>query len=75
MAATLTVRLSDAEHRKLRAYAQQHGWSLNEALRRMIGESTAGSAADGLTPGLFDSGDATLARRVDEELADGLGVA
>jgi hypothetical protein len=74
MAATLTVRLSDEEHRKLRAYAHQHGYSLNEALRRMIGESTAGSAADGLTPGLFDSGDATLARRVDEELPNGFGL-
>lgn len=73
MTATLTVRLSDEEHRKLRAYAQQHGFSLNEALRRMIGESTAGSAADGMTPGLFDSGDTTLAGRVDEELAHGFG--
>lgn len=73
MAATLTVRLSDDEHRKLRAYAQQHGWSLNEALRRMIGASTAGTAADGLTPGMFDSGDVMLARRVDEELTTGFG--
>ncbi|MPZ28819.1 MAG: ribbon-helix-helix protein, CopG family [Micromonosporaceae bacterium] len=73
MTATLTVRLSDDEHRKLRAYARRRGWSLNEALRRMIDESTAGRAADGLTPGLFDSGDATLARRVDEELANGFG--
>lgn len=73
MTATLTVRLNDDEHRKLRAYAQQHGYSLNEALRRMISESTARSAADGLTAGLFDSGDATLARRVDEELASGFG--
>lgn len=73
MAATLTVRLSEDEHRKLRAYAQQHGSSLNEALRRIINDSTAASAADGLTPGLFDSGDATLARRVDEELANGFG--
>lgn len=73
MAATMTVRLSDDEHRKLRAYAQRHGYSLNEALRRMIIEATARAAADGLSPGLFDSGDPTLARRVDEELADGFG--
>lgn len=73
MAATLTLRLTDEEHRRLRAYAQRHGWSLNEALRRMIGEVTQRSAADGLTPGLFDSGDPDLARRVDEELADGFG--
>lgn len=73
MATTLTVRLTEEEHRRLRAYAQQRGYSLNEALRRMIGESTAGTAADGLTPGLFDSGDPSLADRVDEELADGFG--
>jgi predicted transcriptional regulator len=73
MAATLTVRLSDEDHRRLRAFAQQRGYSLNEAIRRMIGDSTAVSAADGLSPGLFDSGDPMLARRVDEELANGFG--
>ncbi len=73
MTATLTVRISDEEHRQLRAYAQRHGYSLNEAVRRMIAEATGHSAADGLTPGIFDSGDPALARRVDEELADGFG--
>jgi len=73
MTATLTLRLSDEEHRSLRAYAQRYGYSLNEALRRMISETTGRSAADGLTPGLFDSGDPSLARRVDEELARGFG--
>lgn len=72
MAATLTVRLSDDEHRSLRAYAQRYGFSLNEALRRMITEVT-GKSSTGLTPGLFDSGDPGLARRVDEELGRGFG--
>jgi predicted transcriptional regulator len=73
MAATLTVRLSDDDHNKLRAYAHRHGYSLNEAVRRMIAETMARSAADGLTPGLFDSGDPMFARRVDEELESGFG--
>ncbi|MGH8823360.1 MAG: DUF6290 family protein [Jiangellaceae bacterium] len=73
MPATMTVRLSEDEHRKLRAYAQRHGYSLNEAVRRMITDATARTAADGLTPGLFDSGDPTLARRVDDELLNGFG--
>lgn len=73
MAATLTVRLSDDEHRSLRAYAQRYGISLNEAFRKMISEVSGGNAGEGLTPGLFDSGDPGLARRVDEELHEGFG--
>lgn len=73
MNATMTLRLSDEEHHRLRVYAQRHGYSLNEALRRMISDATTHTAADGLTPGLFDSGDASLARRIDDELADGFG--
>lgn len=69
----MSLRLSEEEHRRLRTYAQRHGYSLNEAVRRLINEATARSAAEGLTPGLFDSGDPSLARRVDEELADGFG--
>jgi len=69
----MTVRLTDEQHKKLRAYAQRHGYSLNDAIRRMITEATTQTAADGLTPGLFDSGDPTLAARVDEELASGFG--
>jgi hypothetical protein len=37
----------------------------------MIAAASVRGAAGRLRPGLFDTGDPTLARRVDEELADG----
>jgi hypothetical protein len=73
MVVTLTIRFSEDEHAKLSTYAHQHGCSLVDAVRRMMAGSIDHSAADGLTPGLFDSGDPALTQRVDEELANGFG--
>ena len=73
MTATVTLRLPEDEHARLRMLAGRQGVSLNTALRRLIADAVAAGTGTGLTPGLGSSGRPDLARRVDESLSDGFG--
>jgi len=68
-----TVYLPDELKLALKRTAEAQGKSEAEVVRHALIAATAGPSAPPLRIPLFDSGDATLAERVDDELAVGFG--
>jgi hypothetical protein len=68
-----TIYLPDELKLALERTAAEQGTSEAEVVRHALIAATAQSAAPTLRIPLFDSGDATLAERVDDELAAGFG--
>jgi hypothetical protein len=68
-----TVYLPDELKLALKRTAAAQGKSEAEVVRRALIAATAEPPAPPLRMPLFDSGDATLAERVDDELAVGFG--
>jgi hypothetical protein len=68
-----TVYLSDELKAALERTATAEGRSEAEVVRSALASATAGHAYPPPRLPLFDSGDPTLAERVDEELARGFG--
>jgi hypothetical protein len=68
-----TVYLPDELKLALERTATARGTSEAEVVRDALIAATAETSAPRLRMPLFDSGDATLAERVDDELADGFG--
>ena len=68
-----TIYLPDELKHALERTAAAQGTSEAEVVRHALIAATAGSSAPKLRIPLFDSGDATLAERVDDELAAGFG--
>lgn len=68
-----TVYLTDDLTAALERTARAQGRSKAEVIRSAIASATAGEARPSPRLPLFDSGDPTLAERVDAELAAGYG--
>lgn len=68
-----TVYLPDDLTAALERTALAQGTSKAEVIRTAIAAATSSAGRPRPTVPLFDSGDATLAERVDEELAAGFG--
>jgi hypothetical protein len=68
-----TIYLPDELKLALERTAAAQGTSEAEVVRHALIAATAESSAPTLRIPLFDSGDATLAERVDDELAAGFG--
>lgn len=68
-----TIYLPDELKLALERTAAAEGKSEAEIVRRALIAATAQASAAPLRMPLFDSGDATLAERVDDELAAGFG--
>lgn len=68
-----TIYLPDELKAALERTAAAQGKSEAEIVRGALAAATADQAHPRPCLPLFDSGDATLAERVDEELADGFG--
>ena len=68
-----TIYLPDELKLALERTAAAQGTSEAEVVRHALIAATAESSAPTLRMPLFDSGDATLAERVDDELAAGFG--
>ena len=68
-----TIYLPDDLKAALERTAARAGVSEAEVVRTAIAAATARDASPRPRVPLFDSGDATLAERVDEELAAGFG--
>ena len=68
-----TIYLPDELKLALERTAAAQGTSEAEVVRHALVAATAASSAPTLRIPLFDSGDPTLAERVDDELAAGFG--
>lgn len=68
-----TVYLPDELKAALKRTAAAQGKSEAEVMRSALASATADQAYPSPKVPLFESGDATLAERVDEELAEGFG--
>ena len=68
-----TIYLPDELKLALERTAATRGMSEAEVVRRALIAATAEASEPRLRIPLFDSGDATLAERVDDELAAGFG--
>lgn len=68
-----TIYLPDALKAALERTAAAEGRSEAEVVRSALASATAAHTYPAPRLPLFDSGDATLAERVDEELAHGFG--